>query len=116
MGVMVLTPMRTNAKSHAISFTYPNTGLDVTRSQMKNIGKFLVSVPTASKPHGWDGFSFPFGNNSPHPVTGITWHDSIAYCRWLSIATGNDYGLPSEAEWEAARGTDEQYAYLNEEG
>jgi formylglycine-generating enzyme required for sulfatase activity len=42
-----------------------------------------------------------------HPVTWVTWHDAVAYCRWLSQKTGLPVTLPSEAEWEkAARGTD----------
>lgn len=41
-----------------------------------------------------------------HPAEGLTWADAVAYCRWLSMATGHVYRLPDEREWEkAARGT-----------
>ncbi len=42
-----------------------------------------------------------------HPAVYVTWHDALAFCRWLSERTGVLVMLPSEAEWEkAARGTD----------
>lgn len=39
------------------------------------------------------------------PVVGISWHDAVAYCAWLSEQTDTRFRLPTEAEREfAARG------------
>jgi formylglycine-generating enzyme required for sulfatase activity len=36
------------------------------------------------------------------PVINVSWHDAVAYARWLSEETRQHYRLPSEAEWEMA--------------
>ena len=36
------------------------------------------------------------------PVEQVNWDDAQEFCRRLSIKTGRDYRLPSEAEWEYA--------------
>ncbi len=36
------------------------------------------------------------------PVERVSWYDAIEFCKRLSQATGKDYRLPSEAEWEYA--------------
>jgi formylglycine-generating enzyme required for sulfatase activity len=50
-----------------------------------------------------------FGRDD-QPVTGVTWFEASAYCRWLTASRGGGrwtFALPSDAEWEkAARGPD----------
>jgi formylglycine-generating enzyme required for sulfatase activity len=56
-----------------------------------------VTVPRKPRP------AFDFAN---HPVTGVSWCDAIAFCRWLSAKLDCQITLPAEQQWEkAARGT-----------
>jgi formylglycine-generating enzyme required for sulfatase activity len=43
-----------------------------------------------------------FKQADDHPVVCISWNDAKAYCDWLGEATGQRYGLLTEAEWENA--------------
>jgi formylglycine-generating enzyme required for sulfatase activity len=56
------------------------------------------------KPRYWDDSQW---NDADYPVVGVSWYEAVAYCRWLSAQTGQEFRLPSEAEWEkTARGAD----------
>jgi formylglycine-generating enzyme required for sulfatase activity len=66
----------------------------------------FVQATAHRPPSHWANGRPPVGEDH-HPVVQVTWHDAVAYCRWLSDVTGRTYRLPSEAEWEkGARGGD----------
>jgi formylglycine-generating enzyme required for sulfatase activity len=64
---------------------------------------------------GWEGQKVPKGLQD-HPVTGVTWFDTLAYCQWLVEKTGRKYTLPNEAQWEKAcrGGSNFVYPWRNE--
>jgi formylglycine-generating enzyme required for sulfatase activity len=71
----------------------------------------FVQATGRAPPEGWNGQRPPRGKEI-HPVVEVSWHDALAYCRWLSEATGKSIALPSEAEWEkTARGDQDQREY-----
>ncbi len=43
-----------------------------------------------------------YDQSENHPVVCVSWDDAFAYIEWLSDDTGEQYNLPSEAEWEYA--------------
>jgi len=79
-----------------------------------------------TEPEYWSGDqtdSYHSGPDWPDfPVIGISWHESVAYCNWLSLTNGyeicydtdgwldlgrNGFHLPTEAQWERVAGWDE---------
>lgn len=71
------------------------TGRD--KSSCRTPGNFFSSFRKLS-------WSDPgFRQRSNEPVYCASWHDARAYLAWLSQTTGNDYHLPTAAQWRAAR-------------
>ncbi|MCL6512422.1 MAG: SUMF1/EgtB/PvdO family nonheme iron enzyme [Anaerolineae bacterium] len=85
---------------------------DIARVPITNAQyQLFVQAAEHEPPEYWNGKRAPRGKEA-HPVVGVSWHDAMAYCRWLSSVAGKDITLPSEAEWEkAARGSDDARAY-----
>lgn len=46
-------------------------------------------------------------NGAEQPVVGVSWYESVAFCLWMSEATGEKIMLPTEDQWQyAAQGDD----------
>ncbi|WP_434685206.1 caspase, EACC1-associated type [Pseudanabaena minima] len=54
-----------------------------------------------------------FKNNPQNPVETVTWDDAQEFCKKISQKTGQEFRLPSEAEWEYAcrAGTTTAYSF-----
>lgn len=49
----------------------------------------------------------PNWRQSNRPRETVSWYEAIAFCRWLSVQTGDEIRLPTEQQWEkAARSSD----------
>lgn len=78
---------------------------------------FLAALKQAGKtdeakqhrPRVWSGDGYPAGTGN-HPVTGVSWHDAMAFAAWLDgelrqagiLRPDEQICLPSEIEWERA--------------
>ena len=61
--------------------------------------RFVARLPQQEINLNLDPARFKGANR---PVESVTWHEAVEFCARLSVHTGRDYRLPSEAEWEYA--------------
>jgi len=55
-------------------------------------------------------------NGADQPVVGVSWYEAVAFCLWLSEASGEPVMLPTEQQWQrAAQGDDgREYPWGND--
>ena len=87
-------------------------GYSIARVPVTNAQYQLFVQATGHRPpQDWNGKHVPKGREG-HPVVTVSWRDALAYCSWLSEASGRPITLPHEAEWErAARGDQDERSY-----
>lgn len=49
----------------------------------------------------WQHPGYP--QTGEHPVACLSWNEAQVYARWLSLVTGHEYRLPTDAEWTWGR-------------
>jgi len=84
------------AEPHRVSLTpFYISATEITNAQY---GRFLKATGYQA-PLYWEDKNL---NGPNQPVVGVTWHDAVAFCGWLTKVTGVSHSLPTEAQWEAA--------------
>ena len=84
------------AKPHKVSLK--PFYISVTEITNAQYGRFLKATGYKA-PLYWQDKNLDAPNQ---PVVGVTWFDAVAFCKWLTKATGAPCQLPTEAQWEAA--------------
>jgi formylglycine-generating enzyme required for sulfatase activity len=50
-------------------------------------------------------------NLADQPIIGVSWHEAIAYCYWLTSITDEIISLPTEQQWQRAAQGDDNRIY-----
>jgi len=95
---ITVTPITNQQYAEFVNATnYPAP--DVDREVWKSFG--LIHPYSRTRKHAWQNGVVPL-NRQHHPVVLVSWHDAVAYARWLSEQTGQRWSLPTEDQWEKA--------------
>jgi formylglycine-generating enzyme required for sulfatase activity len=88
--------VREEMPKHAVTVPGFFMGMfEVTQAQWRAVAQMpKVKRDLESEPSGFRGDDLP--------VEQVSWEDAVEFCERLTRATGREYRLPSEAEWEYA--------------
>ena len=99
MGSPAYEPQRNQTEGPQQRVTLPAFAIGTSEVTFEEWDTCVDAGDCSHRPH--DG---KLGRDD-HPVINVSWNDAQEYVQWLSQRTGEEYRLPSEAEWEyAARG------------
>ena len=79
---------------HRVTITRP---FYLAECQITN-AQYEMFAPAHRELRGKLGFS----REDDEAAVFVSWHDAVAFCRWLSEREGAEFRLPTEAEWEYA--------------
>ena len=81
----------------------PGTKILLSKTEF-TVGEWKLYLKAEGLPD-WKQPSKDFEQNDEHPVANVSWNDAKKFCDWVSKATGKEWRLPTNVEWEAAVGT-----------
>ena len=76
------------------SVTVPDLFVGMYEVTFKQYDQYCTANPSCELPSDEDW------GRGDRPVISVTWNDANAYTAWLSEQTGQQFRLPTEAEWE----------------
>jgi len=80
----------------------PGTGVLLSKTEF-TVAEWKLYLSSEGLPEWTQPYS-GWMQTDEHPVI-ATWNEAVTFCAWLSTATGKEWRLPSNEEWEAAVGS-----------